>query len=75
MRKLIAGMKISVDAKMEGPEGTADWVEAWSEDYDLMRKSTRACLGRHVPGYERYWTAIQQREGVKSDDESHDRDT
>lgn len=32
MRKLIAGMKISVDGKMEGPEGTADWVEARSED-------------------------------------------
>jgi len=36
MRKLITGMKISVDGKMEGPEGTADWVEAWSEDYGLM---------------------------------------
>jgi hypothetical protein len=35
MRKLIAGMKISVDGKMEGPEGYADWVEAWSEDYGL----------------------------------------
>jgi len=33
MRKLIAGMKISVDGKIEGPENGADWVEAWSEDY------------------------------------------
>jgi hypothetical protein len=28
MRKLIAGAKISVDGKIEGPEGYADWVEA-----------------------------------------------
>jgi len=28
MRKLIAGMKISVDGKTEGPEGFADWVDA-----------------------------------------------
>lgn len=28
MRKLIAGMKMSVDGKIEGPEGYADWVEA-----------------------------------------------
>ena len=27
MRKLIAAMKISVDGKIEGPEGYADWVE------------------------------------------------
>ena len=51
MRKLIAGMKISVDGKVEGPEGTADWVEAWSEDYGLMPQ-VDACVrawGRSVP--------------------------
>ena len=60
MRKLIAGMKVSVDAKMEGPEGTADWVEAWSDDYGVMAQ-VDACLlgGGMYPGYERYWTAIQ----------------
>jgi dihydrofolate reductase len=60
VRKLIAGMKISVDGKMEGPEGTADWVEAWSEDYGLMPQ-VDACLlgGGMYPGYEQYWTAIQ----------------
>src|SRR5215831_19006905 len=59
-RKLIAGMKISVDGKIEGPEGTADWVEAWSDDYGLMPQ-VDACLlgGGMYPGYERYWTAIQ----------------
>lgn len=60
MRKLIGGMKISVDGKMEGPEGIADWVEAWSEDYGLMPQ-VDACLlgGGMYPGYERYWTTIQ----------------
>ena len=60
MRKLIAGMKISLDGKMEGSEGYADWVEAWSEDYGLMPQ-VDACLlgGGMYPGYEQYWTAIQ----------------
>lgn len=60
MRKLIAGMKISVDGKMEGPEGTADWVDAWSEDYGLTPQIDSCLLGAGMyPGYERYWTAIQ----------------
>ncbi len=61
MRKLIAGMKTSVDGKMEGPEGTADWVEAWSDDYGVMAQ-VDACLmgGGMYPGYEQYWTSIQQ---------------
>ena len=43
MRKLIAGMKTSVDGKIEGPEHGADWVEAWSEDYCLTPQID-ACL-------------------------------
>lgn len=60
MRKLIAAFKISVDGKIEGPEGYADWVDAWSEDYGLTAQID-ACLlgGRMYPGYEQYWTAIQ----------------
>jgi len=60
MRKLIAGMKLSLDGKMEGPEGMADWVEAWSEDYGLTPR-IGACLlgGGMYPGYERYWSGIQ----------------
>jgi dihydrofolate reductase len=60
MRKLIAGMKISVDGRSEGPEGTADWVEAWSEDYGVT-PDVDACLlgGGMYPGYEQYWTSIQ----------------
>src|SRR5262245_59912482 len=61
MSKLIAGVKLSVDGKMEGAEGTADWVEAWSEDYGLTSEVDACVLGGGMyPGYERYWTAIQQ---------------
>lgn len=60
MRKLIAAMKISVDGKTEGPEGYADWVAAWSDDYGLTAQ-VDACLlgGGMYGGYESYWTAIQ----------------
>jgi dihydrofolate reductase len=60
MRKLIAGMKISVDGKFEGPQGTADWVEAWSDDYGLTPQIDACLLGGGMyPGYEGYWTGIQ----------------
>ncbi|MBA2078705.1 dihydrofolate reductase family protein [Rhodanobacter sp. PCA2] len=60
MRKLIAGMKISADGKMEGPEGYADWVDSWSEDYGLTGQIDACVLGSGMyPGYEQYWTAIQ----------------
>jgi hypothetical protein len=60
VRKLIAAMKISVDGKMEGPEGYADWVEAWSEDYGLTSQIDACVVGGGMyPDYERYWTAIQ----------------
>ncbi|MDE1995679.1 MAG: dihydrofolate reductase, partial [Rhizobiaceae bacterium] len=61
MRKLIAGMKITVDGKIEGPEGAADWVEAWSEDYGLTQQIDACLLGGGMyPGYERYWSGIQK---------------
>lgn len=60
MRKLIAGMKVSLDGKFEGPENMADWVEAWSEDYGLSSEIDACVLGGGMyGGYERYWTAIQ----------------
>jgi dihydrofolate reductase len=61
MRRLIAGMKISLDAKMEGPDGTADWVAAWSEDYGLTSRIDACLLGGGMyPGYENYWTSIRE---------------
>ena len=60
MRKLIAGMKSSVDGKIEGAEHFADWVEAWSEDYGLIPQIDACLLGGGMyPGYEQYWTGIQ----------------
>ena len=60
MRKLIAGMKMSLDGKIEGPEGVADWVEAWSEDYGLTPQIDACVLGGGMyAGYERYWNSIQ----------------
>jgi dihydrofolate reductase len=59
MRKLIGGMKMSVDGKIEGPEGYADWVEAWSEDYGLTQHRCMRSRGGMYPHYEQYWTAIQ----------------
>ena len=42
------------------PEGYADWVEAWSEDYGLTAHVDACVLGgRMYPGYEQYWTTIQ----------------
>ena len=60
MRRLIAAMKMSVDGKIEGPGGTADWVAAWSDDYGLMPQIDACLLGGGMyPGYEGYWTAIK----------------
>jgi dihydrofolate reductase len=60
MRKLIAGMRTTVDGKIDGAEGYADWVADWSDGYDLM-SHVDACLlgGKNYPGYEAYWTAVQ----------------
>src|SRR5215468_12654103 len=64
MRKLIAAMKISVDGKMDGPQGSADWVEAWSDDYGLTPQIDACVLGGGMyPGYETYWTAVQNASG------------
>ena len=64
MRKMITAFKISIDGKSEGPQGFADWVDSWSDDYGLMEE-TDACIvgGRMYPGYETYWTAIRDEPG------------
>ena len=52
MRNLIAGMQTSVDGKIEGPDGYADWVESWADNYDLI-PHIDACLlgGGMYPGH------------------------
>jgi dihydrofolate reductase len=60
MRNLITAMKISVDGKFEGRQGYADWVADWSDDYGLTAQIDACVLGgRMYPGYEGYWTPIQ----------------
>jgi dihydrofolate reductase len=60
MRKLIAGMRTSVDGKVEGPAGVADWVPEWSDGYGLTPQIDACVLGAGMyPGYEQYWTAIR----------------
>jgi dihydrofolate reductase len=60
MRKLITAMKISLDGRFEGPQGYADWVSAWSDDYGLTPEIDACVLGgRMYTGYEQYWTPIQ----------------
>jgi hypothetical protein len=45
MRKLIAGMQISLDGKVEGPEGYADWVNEWADNYGLIPQIDACLLG------------------------------
>jgi dihydrofolate reductase len=59
MRKLIAAFKISLDGKTCGADGFADWVDAWSDDYDLTSTIDACLLGAGMyPGYEAYWSAM-----------------
>jgi dihydrofolate reductase len=60
MRKIIAAMKTSIDGKITGPEGVADWVDGWSDDYGLIPQIDACVLGAGMyPGYEAYWSAIE----------------
>jgi len=60
VRKLIAAFRVSVDSKIEGPDGYAGWVGSWSDDYGLT-SSIDACVlgGEMYKGYEPYWTGVR----------------
>jgi len=59
MRKMIAGMQMSLDGFIEGPNGELDWVEAWNDTFDVMSQVDTCVLGGGMyPGYEQYWRAI-----------------
>jgi len=49
MRKLIAGMKMSLDGKIEAPEVGADWVEAALRHHRVSSR-TRAAPRDQLPG-------------------------
>ena len=60
MRKLLTGMQSSLDGKVGGPDGYADWVNDWADHYDVIPRVDACLLGAGMyPGYESYWSAIQ----------------
>lgn len=61
MRRPIAAMKVLVDMRFQGPDGYADWVDGWSEDYGLGPQIDTCLLGGQMYcGYEQYWSAMQR---------------
>ena len=59
-------MQTSVDGKIEGPEGYADWVAGWGDNYGLMPQIDACLLGGGMyPNHEQYWTAIEETEPGK----------
>lgn len=60
MRKLITGMQTSIDGKIAGPEGYADWVPSWGDNYGLMPRIDACVLGGGMyPGHEEYWSSVE----------------
>ena len=37
-RKLIAGIRVSADERIEEPKGFADWVDTWAGGYGVMEE-------------------------------------
>ena len=59
MKKMIAAIQTSVDGFIEGPNGELDWVEDWSEDFDILDQIDTCVLGAGMyPDYEKYWMSI-----------------
>src|SRR5436190_16880618 len=60
MRKIISGFQTSVDGKIAGSEGYADWVPSWADNFDLMPQIDACLLGAGMyPSHEQYWSAIE----------------
>lgn len=69
MRKLIAAMKLSVDGKITGRDGDADWVKGWSDDYGLTPEIDACLLGGGMyPDYEKYWSAMESDPSAPSEE-------
>ena len=59
MKRIIAALQVSLDGKIEGPNGELDWVGTWEDDNDLRDRVDTCVLGGGMwPGYEQYWTSI-----------------
>ncbi len=60
MRKVVAGMQMTIDGMIDGPDGYADWVDSWSDTFDLLPEIDACVLGSGMySGYEHYWSAIK----------------
>ncbi|MGW4244623.1 hypothetical protein, partial [Nocardia sp. NPDC004722] len=62
MRKVIAAFKISADGKYGGPDGYADWVVSWPEDFGpWLTTQVDACVlgAEFYPLYEQYWSRVE----------------
>ncbi|WP_244496824.1 MULTISPECIES: dihydrofolate reductase family protein [unclassified Ensifer] len=61
MRKVVAGMQMSIDGLIDGPDGYTDWVDSWSDTFDLLPEIDACVLGNGMySGYEQYWSAIKR---------------
>lgn len=59
MRKMVAGMQMSIDGMIDGPDGYTDWVESWSDTFGLLPEIDACVLGSGMySGYEQYWSEI-----------------
>jgi dihydrofolate reductase len=63
MRPIIAGLVVSLDGFVEGPDGEMDWVDVDEADpFDLRDGVDTFVLGGGMyPGYEAYWDAVLTR--------------
>jgi dihydrofolate reductase len=58
-RRIIAAMEVSLDGRIEGPDGEVDWIGSWEDSFDLLPEIDTLVLGGGAyPGYEEYWLAI-----------------
>ncbi|MGO4618510.1 dihydrofolate reductase family protein [Ensifer sp. 2YAB10] len=61
MRKVVAGMQMSIDGMIDGPDGYTDWVDSWSDTFDLLPEIDACVLGSGMySGYEQYWSTIKR---------------
>ena len=59
MKRIIAALQVTLDGKIEGPNGELDWIGSWGDDYGLMDRVDTCVLGAGMwPGYKQYWTSI-----------------
>jgi dihydrofolate reductase len=59
VKRIIAALQVTLDGKIEGPNGELDWIGSWNDDYGLMERVDTCVLGAGMwPGYKQYWTSI-----------------